>query len=256
MGGDAAVALAVVVVLGAAHVCAPMLRFIRFVPRSWLLSAAGGVSAAYVFVHLLPEVAEAQSAVEERTGFLAAFERHAYLAALVGLVVFYGLERTAISSRARGGGEGGDASGADAGAGDRPTSPATFWLSTVSFALYNSVIGYLVVRRAEDDTVAGVVLFAVALGLHFIVNDLGLREHHRHRYDRFGRPLLVGALLAGWLTGTLTQLPEAFVGLAIAFLAGGVVLNVMKEELPQERQSRFVPFAVGAAAYAGLLLLP
>ncbi len=39
-----------------------------------------------------------------------------------------------------------------------------------------------------------------------------------------------------------------------AFLAGGVVLNVLKEELPEDRKSRFSAFAVGSAAYAALLL--
>ncbi len=41
----------------------------------------------------------------------------------------------------------------------------------------------------------------------------------------------------------------------IAFIGGGVVLNVFKEELPGERRARFLPFAAGAAAYAALLQL-
>ncbi len=39
-----------------------------------------------------------------------------------------------------------------------------------------------------------------------------------------------------------------------AFLGGGVVLNVLKEEVPSERQSRFWAFAPGAVGYAALLL--
>ena len=34
-----------------------------------------------------------------------------------------------------------------------------------------------------------------------------------------------------------------------------VVLNVLKEELPQERQSRFWAFALGLVVYGGLLLV-
>jgi hypothetical protein len=40
-----------------------------------------------------------------------------------------------------------------------------------------------------------------------------------------------------------------------AFLAGGIVLNVIKEELPEERESRFPAFVVGTGGYAVLLLL-
>lgn len=39
-----------------------------------------------------------------------------------------------------------------------------------------------------------------------------------------------------------------------AFLAGGIVLNVLKEELPEERESRFWAFALGATSYATILL--
>ncbi len=40
----------------------------------------------------------------------------------------------------------------------------------------------------------------------------------------------------------------------LAVLAGSVILNVLKEELPEERESRFCAFAVGAGTYAALLL--
>lgn len=238
-------ALLTVAGMAMAHVIPPRLRFIRFTPRSWILSAAGGVSVAYVFVHLLPEVAAAQSAVEETvSGLYANIERHAYLVALVGLAIFYGLERAAVRSRR----------GTQAVTAGAAASPATFWLSVGSYGFYNLIIGYLVVRRAEAAPATDVALLGAALGLHFVVNDLGLREHHRNRYDRLGRPLLVGALIGGWAVGLVAELDDAAVGLAVAFLSGGVILNVLKEELPEERDSNFWAFAVGATAYALLLL--
>ncbi len=39
-----------------------------------------------------------------------------------------------------------------------------------------------------------------------------------------------------------------------AFIARGVVLNVLKEELPKERESRLWPFVGADAAYRVLLL--
>ena len=39
-----------------------------------------------------------------------------------------------------------------------------------------------------------------------------------------------------------------------AFLAGGIVLNVLKEELPEQRESHFWAFALGTGLYAALLL--
>ncbi|HWL80917.1 MAG TPA: hypothetical protein VNR89_08190 [Roseomonas sp.] len=37
-------------------------------------------------------------------------------------------------------------------------------------------------------------------------------------------------------------------------IRGGVVLNIMKEELPEERKSRFCAFLLGALAAGALLL--
>ncbi len=53
----------------------------------------------------------------------------------------------------------------------------------------------------------------------------------------------------------MTTLPEFVVGILFAFLAGAIVLNVLKEELPEERQSRFWLLAPGALGYAALLLV-
>ncbi len=54
--------------------------------------------------------------------------------------------------------------------------------------------------------------------------------------------------------GLLTEIPEIAIAVLTAFLVGGVIMNMLKEELPEQRQSRFWAFALGAAAYTVLLL--
>ena len=114
--------------------------------------------------------------------------------------------------------------------------------------------GYLVVHREEDAT-RTLVFFALALGLHFVVNDHALRERHREAYHDVGRWLIVAALGLGFVVGNLTEISDAALGILIAFLAGGVILNVMKEELPEEGQSSFTAFAAAAAGYTVVLQL-
>ena len=92
------------------------------------------------------------------------------------------------------------------------------------------------------------------MALHFVVNDHGLREHHKDAYLRTGRRVLAAAIIFGWVVGLLTEIPELAIAVLTAFLAGGVVMNVLKEELPEERESHFWAFALGAAFYAALLL--
>ena len=230
--------------LALVHMAAPALRVLSVVPRSVWLSAAGGISVAYVFVHLLPELAAGQRDVgEEVTGALARVEDHVYLVALAGLAVFYGVEWTSRRSReARRAREGEDR-----------TEARAFWFSIAAFAVYNGLIGYILVHR-EQETTRALILFAVALGVHFLVTDAGLIRHHGADFHRLGRWLLVAAVVAGWAIGLATEISDAALAVLIAFLGGGVVLNVLKEEVPTEQQARFVPFLLGAAGYSALLL--
>ena len=47
----------------------------------------------------------------------------------------------------------------------------------------------------------------------------------------------------------------AMVGVLFAFVAGALILNVLKEELPSERKNRFWAFGLGAIVYSVLMLL-
>lgn len=226
------------------HLTIGRLRFLDSVPRSIWLSGAGGVAVAYVFLHILPDLAAYQETVAAQLGMTAELaEMTVFAIGLSGLTAFYGLERLARSARKRSKGEG---PGNGAGAG-------VFWIHVGSFALYNALVGYLLVHR-EVPGLPSLVLFFVAMAMHFVTNDFGLREHHRERYDHRARWLLAVAVLAGWMTGISTGLPDLAVAFLFAFLAGGVVLNVLKEELPEDRQSRFLPFLLGAGGYSVVLV--
>lgn len=232
------------VILALVHLFSGKLRFLDRTPRSIWLSVSGGVSVAYVFVHILPELSQAQETIKGTVGKALLFlEHHVYLLALLGLAVFYGLERAAKLSRQR---------NHNAGKGGI-TSSGVFWVHIVSFALYNALIGYLLLHR-EEPGIESLLFFFIAMALHFVVNDNGLREHHQHIYQKVGRWILAAAIICGWAIGLGTQLSETAIALLFAFLAGGVVLNVLKEELPEERQSRFWAFALGAGIYSALLV--
>jgi hypothetical protein len=238
LSGIFAIALALI------HLFAGKLRFLEATPRSIWLSFASGVSVAYVFVHILPELSKAQETVTGAVGEALAFlEHHVYLLALLGLAVFYGLERVALVSRQR---------NQKAGKGD-VTQARVFWLHVVSCALYNALIGYLLLHR-EEPGVLSLFFFFLAMAFHFVVNDFGLRENHKHVYHKLGRWILAAAIILGWAIGVGSELSKAAIALLFAFLAGGIILNILKEELPEERQSRFWAFALGAGIYAVLLL--
>jgi low temperature requirement protein LtrA len=99
------------------------------------------------------------------------------------------------------------------------------------------------------------VLFTGAIGLHFLLVDRSLEEHHPRRFPRVGRWVLVAGLLAGWLGSVLIPADHILaVALMTAFVGGAVLLTTFTEELPPERGSSFPWFVVGVGAYAGLLV--
>ena len=224
--------------LAAVHVVTPKLTFVRVVPRSRWLSLAGGVAVAYVFMHLLPELAEHERTLRDGVDAGAVV----YMLSLGGLVTFYGLERMVRRARERMRQE---------ARRDRADS-ATFWLHICSFAGYNVLIGYLLLHREETGWVS-LVLYFTAMALHFFTNDFGLNQDHEELYDRRGRWVLAGAVMVGWALGAAVEVPEYGLIALFSFLSGAVVLNVLKEELPEERESRFLPFLSGVAGYGALL---
>lgn len=240
---EALIALIAACVLALAHIFGARLRFLDVTPRSRWLSAAGGTSVAYVYLHLLPELQEGQSVFESSLEIIAYLEHHVYILALFGTVAFFGLDRIAKKSR-----QGNRTVGVE-----DATSHEVFWIHMVSFAVYNVIIGYVLLHR-EDPGYESLALYVVAIGLHFVVNDYGLRQDHKRAYAHVGRWVLAGAVIAGWALGVLVDISDVALQVVIAFLAGGIILNVLKEEIPEERESRFWAFALGAAFYGVLLL--
>ena len=231
--------LACAVALAMVHLLTPRLTFLGMMPRSRWLSFAGGVAVAYVFLHLIPDLAEHEAEITHEYGLVSST---VYIVALIGLAAFYGLERLVTADR--------DDVDTPEGGGH---SNGVFWLHVASFAGFNLLIGYLLHSR-ENDSMGALLLYTGAMLLHFLTNDFGMYQDHGKAYRRSARWLLAGATMGGWLLGWLLELPEQAIIILFSFLAGGVILNVLKEELPQERQSQFLPFLIGAISYGALSL--
>jgi hypothetical protein len=211
--------------------------------RRWV-SAAAGVSVAYVFVDVLPELAARSQAMQDAADESAWFiEQRVYFLALLSFVVMYGIEHIVLSRRRRR--EGGDMpQGGD----------AVYWLHLAGFTAYSLLIGYLLAERAERGALS-LALYALAMAVHFVVVNHTLAEEHGEVYRRRGHWLLALAVLGGCGLGLLVQIGEVALARLFALLAGGVVICSLSAELPDERQGRFWPFCLAALAFALMLIL-
>ncbi len=237
--------IALAVGLAFVHAFVSKLKIFSFIPEFRWMSFAGGVSIGYVFLEVFPELSHAQEAIEHSEIPLFAYlENHVYLLALLGLLMFYGLDILALKSRQTN----------KINNNQDSAHHTVFWIHIAGFTVLNVIVGYLL-QELTSHTLLQCLLFFAAIALHFFIVDHGLREHHQVPYDKYGRWLLTAAIMVGAIAGQSLHLGEAGISLVWSFLAGSIILNILKHELPDEIQSCFFSFMTGAALYTTLLLI-
>jgi hypothetical protein len=214
--------------------------------RSWirdrrsLVSFGAGMSVAYVFVYLMPELHGARRAFAESVSMPLRYEGMAiYFLALAGFLVFYGLDHLRVRLHET----------AEAG-----QAGLAFKLHIGGFAAYVWLMAYLLVHKLEA-TPMSIGLYAAAITFHFLALDHELRNEHGAAYERIGRFLLAGMCVLGWGVGLLFPLPPYVLALLLAFISGAIIMNSTIMELPSDKDGRFFPFMTGGLVY-GLILLP
>jgi hypothetical protein len=186
--------LAITLVLVGLHLAAPRIRKLPFIPEAATGSFAGGLAVAYVFLHLLPEIAEGNEAIGEALSDVLQptplIDLGIFLVALAGFTAFFALERLADR---RVGPRSDEAGGT--GTRDR-SSTGVYRLHLGSFVVYNALITYTMPLRLRTGVLFA-LLFGLAMGLHFVLTDRSLEERYGARFGRTGRLVLAAALILG-----------------------------------------------------------
>lgn len=202
-----------------------------------LLSASGGVSIAYIFIDLLPKFCDGASQVEQAIHwFFPYLERHVYIMGLLGLIFAYTVQRAAANPSQ-----------------DPAIQKRKFWGQIFAYTVFNSMIGYSLANKNDPD-IQPIILFTIAVGLHYYINDYNLRNSNPNLYETQGRFTISLGLLAGWIAGLFWQIPEAALALILSFLAGGIMMNVFRHEIPADNPNNYFSFVFGAITYAAILL--
>lgn len=230
-----------VAAIAAVHIFAAYSPFAPLKRGGWH-AFASGAAAAYVFLHVLPLLNSMSSGLTDDDAFWPGGE-WVFVAALAGTCAFLAIESyTRPEGRAR-------------GSVDTPRRERLdFWLHVAAFALYNLLVGYMLVENPYGGLL-DTLLYQAALVLHFAAIDQASRERHQALHDRIGRWIMAAAVVIGWGIGQFGIDNVHLAGLAFAFLAGGMILNVLKEELATVGPARLAPFLGGATIFAGILLI-
>jgi hypothetical protein len=231
--------LAATLVLCAVHVTVKHWRFLDG-PRGHVwLSVGAGTALAYVFTYLLPKLAVVQQEIVEFQGPFAGFLRQqAYLLALIGLLTLFAVDKAASRMPPE----------------TKLELTRGLLLQTVIYGLYSVQLGYLLASFRQPD-LATYVLAAAILGAHLMGMDHHIAHRHPIAFGSVLRWVFAGCCIAGWAIGAFGDGPNYTVLLSNAFVAGGIVVIAIREEL-RDQHSMLLPFfAAVALASAGIITL-
>lgn len=230
-----------VVFLSCVHIFANRISILNELPRRNWLSLAGGISVAFIFLHILPELQQLQGSLADENLLPYFFENEIYAISMAGILLFYGIEQMIIHLQ-------------EETSEKKIRDHVIFWSHIGVFALFNSFIGYYLHNEMKVEGLSSFLTF-VALGFHFLINDYSLLRHHDTMYHNTGRWVMSAAVIAGWGIGASFTIPDIVLSLLFAIIAGAIVVNSFKEELPEEKESNFLFFLFGAVLYTLLLVL-
>lgn len=206
-------------------------------------SFAGGTAVAYVFLHMLPDLVEYNEPIGRfliNDDWLTPFaELMIYIISLLGFLIYYGLDLFAESKPEA----------------NRKQLHRAYILHLFMFALYNFLITYTMSLRAQT-SISATFLFTGSMALHFVLTDRKFSRLYIHLFNQQGRFILISALLAGWLCSVIFDpVNVVFAAFMLAFLAGSVLLNVFREELPDANLISYAWFSMGVCSVTLILVI-
>lgn len=206
-------------------------------------SVANGISIAYVFLDIHPEIHDvAEVAMANRSGLLGTIGTHIYGVTLLGFLCFHFLE---VRARGR--------------ADHRTRGQPVFWLRSAVLSLTNFLIGVMLSFLQVFFHPANYLLFFVAFAIHLFVVDYRLYEATPTLFTRYGRGLAAGSLVTGLGVGLLLHslrlLAIVDTALLFAFLGGGLIYHAFVNETESPAESDVTVFLLSAVGYGVLLVL-
>ncbi len=217
-----------------------------------MISFSGGIAVAYVFFDLLPAIQKAGEhlnlLLRNYLGQTSISEVAVFGVAFMGFLVFFISEHAAVHSRRR--------AVADAGQHvDSIAAPKGVFIIHFSIlALVSLLIAYNL-RFEVRASLLGGLLFSIVLILHFFGTDRTMEIHYRSMFERYGRYILSIMPLTGWALSVFFPERQSEAAVLLAFVAGAVLFNVIKDEVPGTEKGEPKFFVAGALIYAAVLLL-
>lgn len=209
--------LMVALVIGAAHLISPRVFKLRKHPERQD-AFSGGLSVAYVFLHLIPSLDASHELVGPRI----------YFVALLGFVVFYGIDVLFQPPR--------------------HTHPTRYHAYLAVFFLYDGLLVFTLGLELPPTAILTLV-FAVSLALDVLSTDLELQGEYGARFAKSGRWVLLAGVAGGYALSLVRRPHPLVIDILTAALAGFMMFHTFRGAFPVSRNKTFPAFLAGLLTF-------
>jgi len=202
-------------------------RFLRSQFKQRLVSFAAGVSVAYIFLHLFPQI------------YFSLFNSNistknvTFFAMLIGFVAYHLIEKWIYQHAKRD---------------DIVAEIEQQHVLTLFF--YHFVIGIVLLSLLKNDVVDGLLYF-IPISMHVLINALP----HSHRFDKKSvRAFFVSAPVLGAILASLVTIPEVLDLMLLGMIAGILLFVEAREIAPSKRSESISFFLLGVITFVIVII--
>lgn len=191
------------------------------------LSFAAGVSVAYLFLYLLPELTAGVQYLDNLLFFFL----------LAGFTLFHLIEKYIYQHEI-----------------GRKRSNELNWAHTIAFFVYYFIVG-IVLAGLSVVGIRDALLLFIPIALHSSISSLSLKEVHSAVHEtNLMRILLSLSPLLGVLLAFFVVLSAVFFYSLLGFFGGILLYIVIRDSIPYGKQGNPLYFFIGAFFYAVVIL--
>ena len=202
-------------------------RFLRSQFKQRLVSFAAGVSVAYIFLHLFPQI------------YFSLFSSNlsiknvTFFSMLIGFVSYHLIEKWIYHHAKR----------------DEIVAEIE-QQHVLTLFFYHFVIGIVFISLLKNNRVDGLLYF-IPISLHVLINALP----HSHRFEKKSvRAFFVSAPILGAILASLVTIPEVLDLMLLVMIAGILLFVEAREIAPSKRSESISFFLLGVITFVIVII--
>jgi zinc transporter ZupT len=214
-------------VIGVMHYLSDWLRVKLERQRVQLLSFGAGISVAYLFLYLLPEL-------HSGTEFLGKFS---FVSMMAGFIAFHLIEKYIYQHATR-----------------EQLLKDIKEVHSAAFFMYHFIIGAVLVTLTRENTLQGALLFFPVL-FHSAVSKVSMAEIHPHIREKGAlKFVLASSTLLGVIVAYMLEVSQPVYYSLFGFVWGAMLYVIIRDTLPKEKRGNPMFFLIGVLVYGAILV--